>query len=401
MTMDESSESSKSLERRTKQHVIAAEHSFFAVVQPGFEKTAHAELSGMGINTGSTVEGGVEFSGRLESCYRVNIASRTVTRVLMRITDFHAENERVLFRRISAVPWELYLPADGAIGINASSSASRLYHTGLIAGAVEKGIAARRMEYGINASAGPGITQRIYVRIHDNRCTVSLDTTGEPLYRRGRRRYVSDAPLRETLASLILVEAGFTSYPVLFDPMCGSGTFSLEAAETAAGMLPGADREFPFMRWPAFRPAAFNHLLKKLAGEEQARYRPEKIIAWDHDGKAVSTALRNICEAGLSERVTVDKKDFLLDLPEIPADKPVLIVMNPPYGKRLDDGQTESLYKKIGEVMRQRYPDAGFAIIVPGEKYESLLGLAWDRKILFYNGGIPVGLILRDARFSR
>lgn len=399
--MDESHAPLKSVERRTRQHVIARSHEFFAVVQPGFEKTAHAELSAMGISTGRTVEGGVEFSGRLESCYRANIASRTVTRVLMRITDFHTENERVLFRRISAVPWELYLPADGAIGINASSSSSRLYHTGLIGEAVEKGVRTRCLEHGISLSFNPEATQRIYVRISDNRCTVSLDTTGEPLYRRGRKRYVSAAPLRETLASLILAEASFTGYPVLFDPMCGSGTFSLEAAETAAGMLPGTDREFPFMHWPAFRPAAFNHMVKKLAGEHVPAPWPEKIIAWDHDENAANTALHNIREAGLSGRVTVDKKDFLLDTPSVPAGKPVLIVMNPPYGKRLDDGETELLYGKIGGVIRQRYPDAGFAIIVPGEKYESILGLTWDRKILFYNGGIPVGLILRNTAVTR
>ncbi len=399
--MDESHASSKALERRIRQHVIAAEHDFFAVVQPGFEKTACGELSGMGIHPSGMLEGGLEFSGRLETCYRVNIASRTVTRVLMRLADFHAENERVLSRRISSIPWELYLPAQGTIGINASSSSSRLYHTGLIAEAVEKGIRTRCTEYGIDPSYDSEFTQRIYVRIHDNRCTVSLDTTGEPLYRRGRKRYVSTAPLRETLASLILAEASFTEYPVLFDPMCGSGTFSLEAGEFMAGILPGMGRDFPFIRWPAFRPAAFNHMVKKLVEEHLPAPCPERIIAWDHDENAANIALRNIREAGLWGRVTVEKKDFLIDVPEIPSDKPLLIIMNPPYGRRLDDGKIKSLYGKIGEVIRQRYPEAGFAILVPGEEYESILGLTWDRKILFFNGGIPVGLILRNAPLHR
>jgi putative N6-adenine-specific DNA methylase len=181
--------------------------------------------------------------------------------------------------------------------------------------------------------------------------------------------------------------------------MCGSGTFCLEAHEMATGRLPNTGRKFAFLGWPAFRPAAYRHLEKKLLEAARPSAPPKRLFAFDIDPAAVEAAKRNLSGAGEAE---VSRRDFLG--PEgapsalgIPEDARCLVVLNPPYGKRLDAGDLRKTYRRIGERIRNHYR-GGYAIIVPGLEYEKVLSLPHDRKLLFRNGGIKVSAIIRNPR---
>ncbi|MFH2002470.1 MAG: hypothetical protein ABIK28_22545, partial [Planctomycetota bacterium] len=254
----------KRLARRIKQHIIGKPQRFLAVVQPGFEEVARKELKELGITDfDRIIEGGIEFTSRLGECYRINLASRTLTRLLMRVTSFMAMHFNTLKDRTSEIPWELYIRSGTHISFQVQSRKSRLFHQERIKEALYKGMSARLKEHGIKAGfydrsdkrAGTEGTQRLFVRFDKDKCRISLDTSSGFLYKRGRKKISAMAPLRETLASLILREAGWPDYDLLIDPMCGSGTFSLEAGEMILGRLPNLEREFIFKQWPAFRPA--------------------------------------------------------------------------------------------------------------------------------------------------
>jgi len=375
----------KSLARRVRQHVNGKEHEFFAIVPPGFESTAKEELAEIGIERfGDTVAGGVEFTSRLDGGYRVNLASRTISRLLMRLTEFRADGFDRMAKKALAFPWELHLEGGARVAFRVESARSRLYHEGRIEEEFRKAIPMRLADYGRQVEFADG-GQTVFVRMDENRCRVSLDTSGGLLYRRGRKPFASEASLRETLAALILREAGWPrDYDVLVDPMCGAGTFTLEAMEMAAGRLPNAEREFAFLAWPAFRPAAFAHLKKELAATATADAR--RILTSDVDPAAVATARKNLGDHPVAVR------DFLDSAP--PTDEARrLYVLNPPWGRRLRGADPRKLYRRIGEVIRSD-PRAGYAIIVPELDLEKVLSLRHDRKILFRNGGIRVAVMI-------
>lgn len=387
--------------RRIRQHVTAREHRFFAVVQPGFERIAQDELASLGARDAEAVEGGVEFSGRLEDCYRVNLCARTIVRVLMRLTGFRAERFERVREKVAAFPWELYLAPGAPLAVRASARKSRLHHTGRLEEEVRGGIA-ERMGEGVmpDAARGDEGAQTVFLRFERDRCQVSLDASGALLHKRGYRHDAGEAPLRETTAAAIVLAARADAYDGIIDPMCGSGTLAVEAALIATGLPPGAARGFAFEAWPAFRPAAYRHMKGKILEPlmPPALPRGRSILAFDASDAAVVAARANRDAAGLTGCIDIMRGDFF-SLPR-PFEGKTLVAINPPYGKRSMAGASvKSLYRRIGAVLRERYADAGYAIIVPGLECEKALGLPYDRKILFMNGGIRVAALIRDARY--
>ncbi len=394
----------KAIARRIKQHVIAAKHRFFAVVQPGFESIAAEELREIGIDgITETAEGGMEFESRLEGCCRVNLCAHAITRVLMRLADFRATHFTRLRHKVQMLPWELFVKEGTVLRFSVTSRHSRLYHTGRIGEEFSGGISARLKEYGIEVQFGDEGNlpeQQVFIRFENDICTVSLDSSGEPLYRRGYKTRTTQAPLRETLASAILKAARLEKYDILMDPMCGSGSFSTEAAQIFLHRCPGINRDFTFRLWPAFHEAAFNHLIKKLISEQlpPATLHEKQILCSDIDEKAIAAARINIANAGFQDFIAMRRADFLKESLPVPDGKKALIVLNPPYGARLGDRQSsERLYRGIGRKIRSDYPGCGYAIIVPGIDMEKTLSLTYDRKILFIHGGIKVAIIIRDG----
>ena len=226
----------------------------------------------------------------------------------------------------------------------------------------------------------------MFLRLDENRCQASLDTSGELLYRRGHGKFVEQAPLRETLACCILRAAAVERYRVVIDPFCGSGTFALEAGAIFSGRPVNRGRAFAFQGWPSFRPARFQHLKDEL--EKKCRLRApagaHAIFCSDIDPRAAATARLNLEGAGFSPLAEVDEADFFHLHPPAADPAGVLLVMNPPYGARQEQGaDIASLYRRIGDKVRRDYAGCGYAIIVPGLEMEKALGLPHEQKILF------------------
>lgn len=391
----------KALQRRVRQHIKAKEHEFFAIVQPGFEHVALNELIERQIGKNHKItEGGIGFTADLLSCYRCCLITRSPSRLLMRLRSFRAENFHRFHKHIQAIPWELYIADGSHIAFAITARKSRLYHTKRLEQESFDAVAKRMASYGYLVSGAAAKSQTIFIRFERDICTVSLDASGGLLYRRGEKKFTTDAPLRETLAAMILLEAKLTDYDVLVDPMCGSGTFSIEAAGIADCSPPGFKRDFNFEHWPAFSEAAFNHLKKEITSTSALKAKDLIILASDIDSRAVNAAEKNFSAAGSGIKISAPlKKDFLTDSIVLPPDKKCLLVLNPPYGGRLnaaDDIRT--LYKKIGNRIKEAYSACGYAIIAPGLEAEKALGLYYDRKIAFMNGGIRVAVLFKDTR---
>ncbi len=388
---DESLESSapvsRALERRVKRHVISPEHDFFAVVQPGFEKTLSEELVSLGLMVTGIDEGGVLFKSQLAGCYTANLCSRGASRVLMRIKVFRAPNVQSLYEKSSSVPWELYLSGRPSFSIKCRKSA--LIHTGLVEETVLSAMRDREEFAAFYENHIPD--QTVYIRMNSDECTISIDSSGEPLYRRGIKLNTGRAPLRETLASLILLEARCGEYSAVLDPMCGTGTFGIEAAGLLSAQPAGMRRAFAFESWPAFRFAAFNHIKKGLIAvpEERKSY---KILMSDIDPDAVNTASENTKRLGLPVEVTVS--DFFetgsgLNSPD------TLLVINPPYGGRIKTGDIAGFYRRISAKIKNSFDVSGFALIVPEDVQPGKLDLPFDRIIAFRNGGLNVSVLIK------
>jgi putative N6-adenine-specific DNA methylase len=396
----------KALARRVKDHVLGRAHDFYAVVHPGFEATAKEELRELGIASPRIAgNGGIAFSGRLDELWRANLGAGTISRVLMRLIDFKATGFGEFRSRLAAVPWELHLAGDAHIAFSIQAGRSRLWHEGKLEEEATRAITERMAACGLKATFGAKAEtiatgrQTVFMRVEENRCQVSLDSSGELLYRRGRGKFVEEAPLRETLACSILRAAALERYRIVVDPFCGSGTFALEAGAIFSGRPVNLDRAFAFQQWPAFKPARFQHLKGELEKEfsERAPRGGRKIYCSDIDPKAVATAGHNLDQAGLAHLAEVDQADFFHLHP--PAGNPadVLLVMNPPYGARQEHGaDIAALYRRIGEKIRRDYSGSGYAIIVPGLENEKALGLPHEQKILFRNGGIGVALLIHS-----
>ena len=387
------------LRRRIKNHVIAREHDYFAVVQPGFEKISEAELSGLGmVVKNEFIEGGVEFTGKLDSCYRACLLSRTASRIIMRIGEFRSSNFFELERTIKAFPWELYLAQAKGLKFRISTAKSMIYHSGKLEEIFTAGIESRLESEGTGSgNAKASSAQTVFLRNNRDSCTVSLDASGEFLYKRTDSKLVTRATLRETTAALILLAAGINGYEQVLDPMCGSGTFSIEAASMFTSTPPGSEREFSFINWPCFRESSFrfikNAAMKKVIPQGAVI---RKIFTSDIDTEAVKIACANVPET-FSKIIHPEVRDFFSLAPDVVKDKKTLIVLNPPYGKRLGDGSGPSLYREIGEKIRKDFSNCGYAIIVPGHEKEMVLNLNPDRRIQFMNGGIRTAVLLKYA----
>jgi putative N6-adenine-specific DNA methylase len=389
----------KNIERRIRQHVHAKKHDFFAVVQPGFEDTALQEILRTSVlfSDVNITEGGIEFSGGIKDIWELNFSSGCLTRIIMRIAVFKALYFEKFREKTESIPWELYIKQDQVPGFSIKCRHSRLYHTGRIEEECAKGILSR-MENIYSAAAqeesyAPSM-QTIYVRFEDDFCTLSIDTTGEPLYRRSIRTHIAKAPMRETLASCILHEAGIENFDALLDPMCGSGVIPLEGALISKGIPAGVRRHFAFEDWPGHRKNAFDYLKRKVIENRKSCASGFSVYASDISEKAIETARYNFGSSDISVDVKISCADFFSlkrnDFPE----KRLLIAFNPPYGERIGLNDVMQLYREIGIKLRSDFSGSICAVIVPGLKAEKALGISPIKRIPFVNGGIKVVLVI-------
>jgi putative N6-adenine-specific DNA methylase len=380
--------------KRIKRHIIAQEHHFFCIMQPGFEEVAKKEAIDCGFKLEDEIEpGGFLASGKLDNMYRLHIQSKTINRIIMRINHFYADTFQSLEKKLQQIPWELYFNNGDAIAVKVSSSKSKLIH--------RKAIEERAIKYIISVAKSKDIKisdhpsdnpQTIFIRGNHDRFTVSLDCSGELLYKRGYKESSHSAPIRETTAAAILLSSGFLDCDVMLDPMCGSGTFTLEAINMTIAPHQSLKRSFAFMKWPSFKEKSYEFLLKN---EESLRHDSPNIYTSDIDEKSLIAAKNNINSLSPQNHVTFSQKDFFSETVPLPEGKKGLIVINPPYGHRLSKDDSVQLYQKLGHHLKDNYRDWGYGVIVPGETNERHLALKPDKKILFFNGGIKAALLIK------
>ena len=367
----------------------------FAVVTPGLEAVAAAELTALTAHDVEAQEGGVRFTASVEALFRINLRSRTATRILLRLAEFKALSFPELYNKAGRVAWERYIGPDSRLELRAACHRSRLLHSGRAEQAVCDAIRERLAKHGVELSdGGEGFRQQVLVRIEENCCTLSLDSSGDRLDRRGYRLASGMAPLRETIAAGILKWLDWRADEPLLTPMCGSGTFAIEAALMAWQVPANLGRDFAFLYWPAFREKDWQRVLARA--EAMRRDTPLQIYASDIDAGIVNQARRNAVSAGVSEGMHFAQLDARrLAIPS-GVEQPGVIVCNPPYGDRVK-GDVHGLYRSLGLLFKAKFAGWRMAVVVPDRGCEQAMGVPVTRRLKFKHGGKWVYLLYLES----
>ena len=374
------------------------QHSAFAVTAPGLESLCAAELRGLEVR--STVEdGGVRWDGSIASIARANLWLRTASRVLVRVAEFRATAFFEVELHAKRIAWDRFLGADSMVEFRVTCRKSKLYHSDAVAQRFAQAVARRIPSVRIAKAkaaddeddAAEGADRQLFVvRFLHDVCTVSVDSSGSLLHRRGYRQQVAKAPLRETLAAALLLGAGWNGDVPLVDPMCGSGTIPIEAARLARLIAPGRDREFAFLRWPEVDRSIWTKLVDDArAGELPSA--PVEIAGADRDAGAIEAARANAERAGVAGDIEFGVEPISA---LAPAEPPGLITVNPPYGVRIGESDDlRNLYAQLGNVVRKQRAGWTLALLSADKRLEQHTRLAFEEKFRTRNGGIPVRLV--------
>ena len=385
-----------SLEKRIKRNVSGRKRDFFAITPPGLESLCRMELMRLPSFRGETAEvsGGVEFSGRLFDGYLANLHLRTATRILMRIDSVSASHFTRLSKKAGEIPWELYLRPDAMPLIRVSTRHCRLYHKDAVSAIFTESVRKRLLKYAGDPQplGTPVFQQRLFVRGMDDRFSVSIDSSGDLLYKRGIKTLAGTAPVRETLAAAILMLAGYTGNEILVNPMCGSGTFAVEGALMARNMPPGWNRSFAFMGWPGFRSAQWHHL--RNAAEKRFISGPlSPVFAFDSASAACDSLVQLAGSHAALNRIRVLEGDFFELNPDDLTVELGLVVINPPYGKRMGTRrESRLLIHDVMKKLKADYRGWRFALMVPDHSGLGGIAPGW-RFHPIYHGGLRLELL--------
>jgi putative N6-adenine-specific DNA methylase len=369
----------------------AGPHRFFCPCPRGLEGLLAEELTALGGTDVHAADGGAGASGPFELCYAFNLHSRVASRVLWRVGQASYRNENDVYVAVKGLDWPRWFAADRTIRVNVAATHSPLRSLDFITLRVKDAVCDRfRSDTGKRPSVD---TTQPDVRIHAYfdaaTVTVYLDTSGEALFKRGLRVAGGAAPLRENLAAGILKLCGWTPSVPLLDPMCGSGTFLIEAAEMALRRAPGSRRAFGFERLKVHQPQAWARLRDEARAAEQAPSRLE-IHGSDLYGDVLKIARQNLAHAGLEEVVTLKQANVLELSP--PAGSGVLVA-NPPYGVRIgEQEEIAALYPKLGDALKARYAGWRACVFTADLRLPKLIGLKPSRRVPLYNGALECRL---------
>ncbi|MBX2799831.1 MAG: RNA methyltransferase [Myxococcales bacterium] len=355
----------------------------FAVIQPGLEAVLVDELGSLGISARPT-EGGALFEATPGALHAVHLHGRTPTRVWVRLGSFSATHLDALAKGVQRLPWRRFVHRRQDLAIRVSTHHSRLRFRDRISKKVRHAV--RDALRSAPARRSPPHAALVLVRVVNDRVEISVDASGDALYRRGWRTEVGDAPLRENLAAAVLRLVGWRGHEPLVDPMCGSGTFCVEAATVCQARPPGIRRSFAFESWPEHDAAAFSKAkakARRLASSEL----DVDIVGADSAEDAIAAARANAGRAGVARHVQFARTD-VRDLVAPPT--PGLVVANPPWGERLPNANRA--YRSLGLALRQRFVGWRVAVLVPHMSVLSRLGLRLERVAQFRAGGIRVSL---------
>ena len=365
--------------------------TFFASCPRGLEQLLAEDLAAAGARDLKQIFGGVHFVADWLACYRANLHSRIATRILWRVAHAPYGKEEDIYRLALDTPWPKWFLAEQTIRVDVTAVKSPLKSVDFVTLRIKDAVCDRfRRDGGTRPSVD---TRQPDVRVHGfingDHCTLYLDTSGAPLYQRGFRQKTVDAPLKENLAAGILRLSGWQPGVALLDPMCGSGTFLIEAAQMALRVAPGARRDFAFQRLRHFDPAAWKRLLDAArAGEAAAA--EAGISGSDISPIAVRATLANLDRAGLLPAVKLSAGD-LLDI-GAPAERGIL-VSNPPYGERVSDhDELAEFYPLLGSALKRRFAGWSCYLISADTRLPKLVRLTPSRKTPLFNGALECRL---------
>lgn len=379
--------------RCDERRVLSMEMSFFATAAKGVEEVLADEIRSLGIADLSIEKGGVRFSGDLGVCYRANLWLRTAQRILMPVAEFPCDSPQILYEGVRSIPWTRYLTPEMTLAVTCNLRDSAMTHSGFVALKTKDAIVdSMRDSHGHRPNVDT-VEPDLLVNVHlvRNSCTVSLDTSGTGLDKRGYRLETKEAPLRETLAAAIIHLSGWDGASNLVDPMCGSGTIPIEAALKASCRPPGLVRSgFGFQRWPGYDASLWGSIVRE-AREKALSELPEMVVGSDASSGAIRNARRNAERAGIAQFVTFGNRDIEEVSPPPP---PGIVLCNPPYGVRLGEEETlKPLYRKIGDMLKRRFNGYTAYILTGNAALASCVGLRASRRIVLFNGPIECRLL--------
>ena len=362
---------------------LSSQFEIFLMCAPGLESVLAAEVKELGFEAVKPVAGGVTITGGWPEVWRANFEVRGAGRVLVRIGAFRAFHLAQLDKRARRLPWAAVLRPDVPFRVEATCKSSRIYHSGAAAERIERAVVD---ELGCPCAADAEVM--IKARIEDDLCTISIDTSGELLHKRGHKEAVAKAPMRETMAALFLRQCGYAGREPVLDPMCGSGSFVIEAAEIAAGLKPGRARRFAFELLATFDAAAW----QRLSAPPPPIDPGFRCYGSDRDAGAVAMSRANAERAGVADLTAFTQAPVsAITAPEGP---PGLVIVNPPYGTRIGDKTgLERLYRALGETLKSRFSGWRVGLVTSDAALARATGLPFEPTAApVLHGGLRVKL---------
>ena len=337
----------------------------FLVATPGLEPELFAEAKELNFQSPKMIVGGVTINGGWPDVWRANLELRGCSRVLARIGEFRVSHLAQLDKLAHAFPWKKFLRHDVPVSVEATCKKSKIYHSGAVTQRIE---AAIKDEVGTTINKDAALA--IKVRIERDIATISIDTSGEMLHKRGHKEAVGKAPMRETLASLILRRCNYDSKETVVDPMCGSGTFVIEAAEIAAKLKPGRHRSFAFEQIKSFDETKWAELKSKSRNATPT----QKFYGSDRDAGAIASSIANAERAGVLAFTSFTKRPISDLVP--PEGLPGLVIINPPYGTRIGDKKPlYALYGALGITLSERFKGWRVGLVTTDSSLAKATGL--------------------------
>ena len=364
---------------------------FFATCPRGLEQLLAEELQQLKAENLQAVGGGVGFSGDFPLCYKANLESRIASRVLWQVATDRYRDEGDIYRAAYALPWNDWFGPEVTIRVDVTAIRCPLKSLNFVTLKIKDAVCdkIRRL-----SGRRPSVDTRqpdvpIQGHLTDRDFTLYLDTTGDPLFKRGRRIAQGEAPLRENLAAGILRLAGWVPGTALLDPMCGSGTFLLEAAQMALDIAPGSGRHFAFEKLKNFDKCRWRELSGQCASRQKPKV-PLSIYGSDRSGAALRSARANLAAAGLERAVSLKQANVL----EISAPaREGIIVTNPPYGVRLGEQQElAEFYPKLGDALKKKFSGWRAYILSADMRLPKLIRLAASKRTPLFNGPLECRL---------
>lgn len=355
------------------------------------EDVLEKELKDLGAKNTKIARRAVEFTGDLKLMYTSNVAVRTALKILRPLFSFTAKNENHLYNNIKEFEWENLMKLEESFSIDYSVHSDIFPHSQYAALKMKDAIVDRFKE---KLGERPNVEKkdpdhRFHLRIQESNVQLSIDSSGDPLFKRGYRRSTSVAPINETLAAGIILKSDWDRSSNFMDPMCGSGTIAIEAALLAKDIAPNLHRKrFGFESWKDFDQNLFMDVLKELRDKQKEI--DFKFIARDKNSESIRAARENIHAAGLSKVISVQQEDMFHS--EKPFEEGTMI-FNPPYGERIQLRDAESFYTTIGDSLKHDYTGIESWIISMEDKWLKSIGLKASKKIDLMNGNLKCKLV--------